>query len=140
MRFSVPQFIEVEDKIIGPLTLKQAIYLTGAVGFAIVAFIYFGFFIAILIGGPLIFLAFLLSFVKVQGRPFINVLSSAFFYTLKSKLYLWEKTTPKKKKAQTEEEISEKATRPTSVNVTQSNLKRLAWTLDTSNPFEKDKK
>ena len=32
MMFSVPQFIDVEDKIIGPLTLKQFIYLAGGAG------------------------------------------------------------------------------------------------------------
>ena len=37
MRFQVPQFIEVEDKIFGPLTLKQFLYTAGgaAVGFII---------------------------------------------------------------------------------------------------------
>src|SRR3989344_2665997 len=34
MEYQVPQFIEVEDKIIGPLTLKQFIYLAGEAGFS----------------------------------------------------------------------------------------------------------
>jgi hypothetical protein len=138
MKFAVPQFIEVEDKIFGPLTLKQAIYIAGAVGFTIVLFIYFGFFVAMLLGAPLLFLSFLLSFAKIQGRPFISVLSSAFFYTLKSKLYLWNKESSKKAKVE-EELIDEKKTRPASVGLTQSNLKKLAWTLDTTDPFENKK-
>ena len=32
MRFQVPQFIEIESKIFGPLTLKQFIYLIGGGG------------------------------------------------------------------------------------------------------------
>jgi len=32
MRFEVPQFIEVEDKIFGPFTWKQFIYLMGGEG------------------------------------------------------------------------------------------------------------
>ena len=34
MQFQVPQFIEVEDKIFGPLTFKQFVYMTGGVGAA----------------------------------------------------------------------------------------------------------
>ncbi len=40
MEYQVPQFIEVEDKIIGPLTLKQFIYVAGASGLAVVSFAY----------------------------------------------------------------------------------------------------
>ena len=36
MRFQVPQFIEVEDKIFGPLTLKQFIYVFGGGGLCFV--------------------------------------------------------------------------------------------------------
>lgn len=31
MQFQVPQFIEVEDKIFGPLTFKQFVYIAGGV-------------------------------------------------------------------------------------------------------------
>ena len=32
MQFQVPQFIEVEDKIFGPLTFKQFVYVLGGAG------------------------------------------------------------------------------------------------------------
>ena len=38
MRFEVPQFIEIEDKIFGPFTWKQFVYLAGGVGLAAVIF------------------------------------------------------------------------------------------------------
>jgi len=34
MQFQVPQFIEVEDKIFGPLTFKQFVYMAGGAGLA----------------------------------------------------------------------------------------------------------
>ena len=34
MQFQVPQFIEVEDKIFGPLTFKQFVYVAGGAGLA----------------------------------------------------------------------------------------------------------
>lgn len=140
MRFSVPQFIDVEDKIIGPLTLKQGIYLVGGVGITVFLFIKFGFFFAFLLGGPILFLSFLLAFIKIHGRPFIDILASAFFFTVKDKLYLWKKV-PKKKistktAAPTTSANSPQLTRPASVEMNQSKLKKLAWSLDTNNIFE----
>jgi len=137
MRFSVPQFIDVEDKIFGPLTFKQGIYILGSVGITVAVYLKFGLFLAALVGIPVLFLAFLLTFVKVQGRPFIHMLYSASFYALKSKLYLWKKT---QKKHLTQDVEKTQTTRPVSVSMSQSKLRQLAWSLDTNNLFDKDKK
>lgn len=139
MRFSVPQFIDVEDKIFGPLTLKQGIYLIGGIGITVAIFVKFGFLLAVLIGGPFLSLAFLLSFVKVQGRPFIHMLYSATFYFFKSKLYLWKKI-PKKHSFEADNASANQSIRPTSVSMSQSKLKQLAWSLDTNNLFDSKKK
>lgn len=136
MRFSVPQFIDVEDKIIGPLTLKQGVYIIGGIGLCIGLFLKFGLFWAIIIGGPILVLAFALAFVKVQGRSFMYILSSAFFFFIKDKLYLWRKTPKKKKITVKNTEKKEKETQPVSVKTQQSNLKKLAWSLDTQNIFD----
>ena len=37
MRFEVPQFVDIEDKIFGPLTFKQFIYIAGGAGVSVVA-------------------------------------------------------------------------------------------------------
>jgi len=137
MRFSVPQFIDVEDKIFGPRKARNSIYILGSVGITVAIFIKFGLFIAALVGIPILFLAFLLTFVKVQGRPFINILYSASFYAVKSKLYLWKKT---QKKHITEDIEKAHTTRPVSVTMSQSKLRQLAWSLDTNNLFDNDKK
>ena len=50
MRFQVPQFIEVEDKIFGPFTLKQFIYMAGGCGLSFVTYE----FLPLLIALPLI--------------------------------------------------------------------------------------
>ena len=39
MRFQVPQFIEVEDKIFGPMTLKQFIYMAGGAGLSFLIYV-----------------------------------------------------------------------------------------------------
>jgi hypothetical protein len=135
MRFAVPQFIEVEDKIFGPLTLKQAIYLAGGAGFALAIFVWKGFFLALLLGAPVFLFTLALSFVKVNNQPFVDVVYAAVFYTLKNKLYLWKRTPNKHpviQEAKEEEEAAAKVPGQHAVpKLTQSKLREIAWTLDT---------
>lgn len=91
MQFSVPQFIDIEDKIFGPLTLKQFIYVIGGAGAAFILYSLFPLYIAIFFIIPIGILAFLLAFKPVHGRPFSVVLEAAFKYVFGSKLYLWKK-------------------------------------------------
>ena len=69
-QFTVPQFIDVEDKIFGPVTSRQFIILIAAVGPILVAYkladiALFGF-LALLIGGG----ALILAFVRINGQAF----------------------------------------------------------------------
>lgn len=92
MQFNVPQFLEIEDKIIGPLTLKQFAFLAG--GGAVIFLAYFyapTTFIFILVTIPVALLAIALAFVKINGRPFIYFLGAFVNYTLKPKLFIWRK-------------------------------------------------
>jgi hypothetical protein len=90
MEYQVPQFIEVEDRIVGPLTLKQFIYVAGASGLCVIFFAYFNIIIALLLSALVIGFALSLAFYKVNGKPFIQVLEAGFNYYLKSKLFLWK--------------------------------------------------
>lgn len=91
MQYQVPQFIEVEDKIFGPFTLKQFIYLAGSVGISVVIFLSLPFFFALLLSIPFIALGGALAFVKINQKPFVEVLESAFFFFTNGKMYLWKK-------------------------------------------------
>lgn len=89
MRYQVPQFIEVEDKIFGPLTARQFIYLAGSAGVGLAAFSTLPFILAALVTAPVVALALALSFYTMNGRPFLTVIEHGFRYLLGSKLYLW---------------------------------------------------
>jgi len=93
MRFEVPQFIEVEDKIIGPFTWKQFVYLAGSGGAAVVFFFTLPFFFFVLVSAPIVGLGVFLAFHKVNNRPFSYFLESSINYFRKNKLYLWRKGT-----------------------------------------------
>lgn len=92
MRFEVPQFIEIEDKIFGPFTWRQFIFLGGGVGFALVLFLTAPFFVFLFVGFPLGALGVLLAFYQINNRPFAVFLESIFNYFRKGRLYLWRKT------------------------------------------------
>ncbi len=91
MRFEVPQFIEIEDKIIGPLTWKQFVYLAGGAGVLIILYFTLPFIFFVMIGLPFGALSASLAFHKINNRPFSVFLESFFGYVTKAKLYLWRK-------------------------------------------------
>jgi len=90
MRFEVPQFIEIEDKIFGPLTWRQFLYLGGGVGMSVVMFFTLPLIFFVLFGIPLAVLAGALSFYPINNRPFSYFLEAIFNYTTGQRLYLWK--------------------------------------------------
>jgi hypothetical protein len=93
MQFEVPQFIEIEDKIFGPFTWRQFLYLGGGVGMGVVLFFTTPFWLFLLIGLPLALLAGALSFYPVNNRPFSFFLEALINYFRGQKLYLWKRKT-----------------------------------------------
>lgn len=91
MQFQVPQFIETEDKVIGPLTLKQFLFLAaaGAVSFAL--FFILKTVLWIMVTFILGTLAAALAFIKVQGRPLPSILLAALGFYWKPRTYLWQR-------------------------------------------------
>ena len=133
MRFQVPQFIDVEDKIFGPLTLKQFIYLAGGGGLSFLLYVLIKSLVFAFIPIALV-MAFsaTLAFYKVNNKPFINVMESAFRYFTSKKLYIWKKEEDKPK-SENALSIAAEAKNYASVmvpKISDSKLKDLAWSLD----------
>jgi hypothetical protein len=126
MRFQVPQFIEVEDKIFGPLTFKQFIYLSGAGGITVAAFSFLPKFFAFLISAPIVVLGLALAFYKINNRPFIFMVESFFKYFSKERLYIWKKTDKKPIKTKDGEVANPMVYIP---KLSNSKLKDLSWEL-----------
>lgn len=91
MRFEVPQFIEIEDKIFGPFTWKQFVYLGGGVGLAVVLFFIAPFFVTFIVGIPLAILAAALAFYPVNSRPFSVLLEAMWNYYKNTRVYYWRR-------------------------------------------------
>lgn len=127
MQFQVPQFIEVEDKIFGPFTVRQFIYITGSVGIIFVLNSFLPFILAVLIGGPIIALGIALAFYKVNNQPFINMVEASFKYIIGKRLYIWKKEQKKVTKRKKGVVESADVFVP---KLSDSKLKDLAWSLD----------
>ena len=91
MRYQVPQFIDVEDKVVGPLTIKQFIYIAGGAGMAFVIYKYIPLIVAIIPIAIVIPLSLALAFYKINNKPFIDFVESAFTFYTKQNLYIWKK-------------------------------------------------
>lgn len=124
-QFQVPQFIEVEDKIFGPLTTKQFFYLVGGGGLCFLYWFFFQAWLAVILIIPTAGISVALAFLKINGRPFIYVVASFISYTSSPKRFLWQKVqkpfTPTADQAQTQMTLPK---------LTENKLNDLAWSLD----------
>ncbi|MBI4086881.1 PrgI family protein [Candidatus Kaiserbacteria bacterium] len=91
MRFEVPQFIDVEDKIFGPFTWKQFVYIAGGAGAGIMLYMTLPFPLFIVVAGPIGALAAGLAFYPVNNRPLALFLEAVVHYISSTRLYIWKK-------------------------------------------------
>lgn len=90
-QFVVPQFIDVEDKIFGPVTTRQFVILLVAglilfIAFKLADFALFIIFLIVIGGGSLI-----IAFVKINGQSFHYFLLNIFQTMLRPSRRIWNK-------------------------------------------------
>jgi hypothetical protein len=69
-QFTVPQFIDVESKIIGPITTRQFLIILAAAVVVGISYKLFDFSLFLTIAVVVVIIAAVFAFVKVNGRPF----------------------------------------------------------------------
>jgi hypothetical protein len=100
MEFQVPQFIQREMKVAGPLTFKQSLFIGGGALGVFVLYLILAqrsFFLFAASSFIIVAIGLALAFIKVQGRSLPTVVANFFLFTLSGKTYLWKKRayTPK---------------------------------------------
>ena len=89
-QFTVPQFIDVEDKIIGPITARQfIIMLTGSLLVAI-CYKLFDFTLFLSLGVIIMAICGVLAFFKVNGMPFHFFILNFFQTLARPGLRIWD--------------------------------------------------
>lgn len=126
--YQVPQFIEVEDKIFGPLTLKQFVYVAGGIGLCVIILLSLPFYIGVLLALPVAALSGGLAFYKVNNKNLVDIIEAALTFYTKDRLYTWKKET--KKEAASPAPEAPTAPPREKLVLTQGKLKDLAWSLD----------
>lgn len=135
MQFHFPQYIDIEDKLFGPLSLKQAIYTAGGVGAVYVVYVYIPYiFLSVPIMVGIGVLTWALAFYPKEklGRPFIEVLEAGFYYLLREKLYTWKKTTKEPTMGQMEAYTPTQA--PQTPLISQGKLSSSSFNIDVKGP------
>lgn len=139
MQFKVPQFLDIEDKIFGPFTFRQFIYLAGGAGLCFVLYkllgIIFGAIPILAVGG----LTAALTFYRPNNKPFINMLEAGFKYFTQNKLYIWEKSrSGAGPRSGTPKQPVIPATPAAPDRLSSSRLRDLAWSLDVLDSTKKN--
>lgn len=126
MRFQVPQFIDVEDKVFGSLSFKQFVYLAGGAGISFILYVFLPKIISIPVIAAVVGLSIALAFYKVNSKPFVDTVESYLKYIMGSKLYIWKKEVRTPKPGEEEEPESALYV----PKLSDSKLKEMAWNLD----------
>jgi hypothetical protein len=141
MQFKVPQNIDLEDRLVGPLTLIQFLYLLFGGIFIYLLITALGFsFLFWILAIPIGLLSLGLAFVKIQDQPLSHFIKAGLVYLGRPKQRVWQrqgefrpvlKEGPKKK-----QEVIEAPKR----DLSKSELENLANILDTQAPSVEEQK
>jgi len=130
MQFKVPQFLDIEDKIFGPFTFSEFIYLAGGAGICFFLYKLLGLLLGAL---PILLVAgfvLALTFYKPNKKPFVEMIESFVLYISQDKLYIWQRRQLKK----SDKEKKEREDNPPVVHhdprLNGGKLRDLAWSLD----------
>ena len=154
-QFTVPQFIEREAKILGPITVRQFLICLVGFGLGFLAFKFsdFELFIveAVIIAG----LTVLFAFVPINGRPFHYFILAIVGSLKRSRVRVWKKdpreyklkTKSSKQKTKEQQEKEKAELRQKQIQeglakkqVARSRLSKLSLTVDTAGRYQEDKK
>ena len=142
MQFPVPQFTDVEDKIIGPLTLKQfgIVFLAGIIifaGYSSTKSILVLVFLIVLFGIP----ALAFAFVPFNGRPIYSTLGNLAKFLSSPKVLIFHKEANNLKGLQNVKDVEISQPQETAImspHDTQKNLKEVQELLRKTASEERD--
>jgi hypothetical protein len=130
MQYSVPQFIDVEDKIVGPFTGKQTLFLILGFGVLLILFTFLDFIFFILLSIPVIIIVLAFAFWKPKGFTVLQWANNIINYYTTAHLYIWRREPDSRMFKQTQRKQTAKEA--PDLPVSRNRIKELAWLLDTS--------
>ncbi|OIP59696.1 MAG: hypothetical protein AUK19_01560 [Candidatus Moranbacteria bacterium CG2_30_45_14] len=127
--FSVPQFIDVEDKVAGPLTWKQLLWMIGMGAVLLFFFNLFDISLFIILSIPTVLLFAAFAFYKPDGFSLTTFIFYAILFLFRPKVAVWERPVSTRPKVLVPEKKNEDiVAQPKEIN--EEKLKELARILD----------
>jgi hypothetical protein len=129
MLFNIPQFIDKEDKIVGPFTAKQLGWMFGAGATLLVlwnmldlaAFILAAIIVGIIFGA--------MAFWRPYNQSCLAFLFSIFSFSSRPKIYIWKRV-PKKELIPKKETAQKEIANPNKKNISQKKIAEISKLLD----------
>jgi PrgI family protein len=130
MMSSVPQFIDIEDKIAGPLTWKQLGWMIAMGAIILFLLAVLDKVLAIILIIPIVLIFVALAFYKPNGIPMSTFIGHGTLFFFRPKVAVWER--PVATMTPTAQAPTPKATSdvPVSKELTQERLRELARMID----------
>lgn len=136
-QYKVPQNVDMQDKIVGPLTMFQFLYLLAGGMIFYTTFKAQQTVLMILVGIPAALVGLAMAFVKVNDRPFGQFVIAYIFYLTHPKSRVWHQGGSNPTVKVTQDKTQQKQTIVTKLLDPQT-LKSIAQSLDTQ-PFDPNK-
>ena len=135
MRYKVPQNIDMQDRILGPLTMIQFIYAVVGGGFCYAIYMSpipqpYSFILIV----PVALLVIALDFLKVNERPFLDFLLSIIEFSSAPRQRLWHHEEMSDLKIEIYEPVKQSGPKIQPKTYTREEISNLASQLDKQNP------
>ncbi|MBI4054223.1 MAG: PrgI family protein [Candidatus Doudnabacteria bacterium] len=133
MQFSVPQFTEVEDRIIGPLTLKQFLILLAGAAVVFLLFRLIGNLVVFIIASlPIVAVTMFAGFGSYNGKSMGQLILSGLNFVTEPTSYIFHKTSAllRTARAKQKKTVMPATVSPAAAGEQLSRLHRLAYILD----------
>lgn len=91
MLFNVPQFIDVEDKVAGPLTAKQILWMVGMGGVLFLVWTFFDTATFFVLSVPIVIVFVLFAFYRPYNQSFLTFSVNAVSFLFRPKVYTWDR-------------------------------------------------
>lgn len=142
MLFNTPQYIDIEDKVAGPLTAKQLMWMFGMGAALLLVWGIFDQTTFIISAVPIVAFFCAFAFYKPQGQPLIKFIIWGAIFSFRPKSYVWKREYEQKKKEKRKEadgisEIIRK--QDEKKNVLAENIEGLSKTLDSEGKERNEK-
>ena len=95
-QFQVPQFIDVEDKILGPITMRQFFIMLIPMGTGILLYFLLKFWLVVIILIPVTIGSAIFAFYRPYGMRFSRFFGAFLAFQMRPRMYIWRRAEKEK--------------------------------------------